>query len=119
MGMNNSASIIKGITITLYEKVQTGTDALNRKTYSETAVNVDNVLISPTTEDEITDTLNLTGRRAVYTLGIPKGDTHDWTDSTVEFFGKKFRTIGSPLEGIEAMIPLEWNRKVRCEVFDE
>lgn len=121
MGMNNSASYIKGITVRLYEKVESGTDALNRKTYTETAVDVDNVLVSPvtTSTDEITDTLNLTGSRAVYRLAIPKGDTHDWTDSAVEFFGRKFRTIGAPVEGIEDMLPLEWNRQVRCEVFDE
>ena len=80
---------------------------------------VENVLVAPSTEQEILDTLELTGRRAVYTLGIPKGDNHVWTDRKVSFFGQDFRVIGAPVEGIEAMIPLEWNRKVRCEAIDD
>lgn len=111
-------AIIKGITVTLYDKTETGRDSFNRPQYSESEIEVKNVLVMPSTEDEITDTLNLTGRKAVYTMGIPKGDTHNWTDKKVGFFGQTFRTIGSPIEGIEAMIPLEWNKKVRCEVIN-
>ena len=112
------AAVIKGITVTLHERMQTGTDGFNRPIYEETAVDVGNVLVAPAAEDEIEDMLNLTGRKAVYTLGIPKGDTHDWTDKKVSFFGQDFKTIGSPVEGIEAMVPLEWNKKVRCEIIN-
>ena len=68
---------LRGITVTLYEKTQTGTDAFNRPVYTETAVSVDNVLVSPTSTSETLDTVNLTGKKAVYTLAIPKGDAHD------------------------------------------
>ena len=34
-----------GITITLIEKTQTGTDALNHPIYSEAEVKIDNVLV--------------------------------------------------------------------------
>lgn len=47
-----------------------------------------------------------------YTLGIPKGDTHDWLDRRTAFFGRQWRTIGIPDEGIEANIPLCWHKKV-------
>ena len=76
------------------------------------------LLVAPSTEQELLETTNLTGRKAVYTLGIPKGDTHDWVDKKVSFFGQNFRTIGQPIEGIDAMIPLQWNKKVRCEIYD-
>lgn len=118
MGTINKAAWLKGITVTLYAKEQTGTDDFNRPIYTETAVNVENVLVGQPNEQEILETLELTGRRAVYTIGLPKGDTHDWTDKKVRFFGQDFRTIGAPVEGIEAMIPLEWNKKVRCERID-
>lgn len=111
--------MIKGITVTLYQKTQTGTDEFNRPVYEETPVTVNNVLVAPSSSDEILDSMNLTGRRAIYTLGIPKGDTHDWTNTKVEFFEQVFRTIESPLEGIEDMIPLSWNKKVRVEAIDE
>lgn len=102
----------------LYNRTQTGTDAFNRPTYAETAETVDNVLIEPLSEAEILDVQNLTGRRAVYRLCIPKGDAHTWTDRTVEFYGQKWHTIGETQEWIEAMVPLEWNRKVRVERID-
>lgn len=118
MGTINTAAMIRGISVILYEKTQTGRDEANRPVYEETPVQVENVLVSPSTEQEMLDELNLTGRKAIYTMGIPKGDTHDWTDVRVGFFGQTFRTIGAPVEGIEALIPLEWNRKVRCEIIN-
>ena len=118
MGTINTAARIKGITVILYEKTQTGRDEARQPIYEETPVQIDNVLVSPATEQEILDSLNLTGRRAVYTLALPKGDAHDWTDVRVSFFGSTYKTIGAPVEGIETMIPLEWNRKVRCEIIN-
>lgn len=67
------ANRIHGITIQLYEQVQTGVDAFNRPVYAETAVDVDNVLIGEPSTQDIVDELNLSGRKLAYTLGIPKG----------------------------------------------
>ena len=111
-------SLLHGITIQLIERTETGVDAFNRPIYTETTVNVDNVLIGEPSTQEIVDTLNLTGKKLTYTLGIPKGDTHDWTDTFVSFWGERFRTIGEPTQGIEAMIPLDWNKKVRVEHYE-
>ena len=110
-------SLLHGITIQLFEKTQTGEDAFNRPIYTETAVDVDNVLIGEPSAQEIVDTLNLTGKKLAYTLAIPEGDAHDWEDVNVSFWGEKFRTIGEPTQGIEAMIPLDWNKKVRVERY--
>lgn len=110
-------SLLHGITIQLFEKTKIGEDAFNRPIYTETAVDVDNVLIGEPSAQEIVDTLNLTGKKLAYTLAIPKGDAHDWEDVNVSFWGEKFRTIGEPTQGIEAMIPLDWNKKVRVERY--
>lgn len=110
---------IHGITVTLHELTLDSYNAFNEAVYVPTLTSVDNVIVAPASEQEILDTINLTGRKAVYTLGIPKGDTHVWTNTIVEFFGRKWRTIGEPIEGIEDMIPLAWNKKVRCESLVE
>ena len=112
--------MIRGITVTLYERTLTGKDAFNRPTYKETPVPVKNVLVSPVSPggEEVLDILDLTGRKAVYTLGIPKGDTHQWEGCRVGFFGEIWQVIGKPTEGIEEMIPLSWNRKVRVEAIE-
>lgn len=111
--------MLKGISVTLYERTQGTADGFNRPTYTVTPVTVENVLVAPASEQEVLDSINLTGRKVVYTLGIPKGDNHDWEDVTVEFWGEKFHTVGMPTSGIEAMIPLSWNTKVRVERYGE
>lgn len=109
---------MRGVTIILYDKVQTGVDAFNRPVYEDVATTVDNVLIGePTTEDVINE-LNLTGKHLAYTLAIPKGDAHEWNDRKVEFFGEVFHTYGEPTQGIEHLIPLSWNKKVKVERYE-
>lgn len=53
-----------------------------------------------------------------YTLGIPKGDTHVWTDTLVSFWGKSWRTIGYPNEGIAENIPLSWGKNVHVRLCE-
>lgn len=52
-----------------------------------------------------------------YTMAIPKGDTHEWTNRVIEFFGRRWRTVGYPEQGIEENIPLAWHKKVRVELM--
>lgn len=109
---------IRGITVTLLERKQAGTDDFNRPIYEETAVEVDNVLVAPASGTDIVGSIDLTGKKAVYTLGIPKGDTHNWEGQRVQFFGQTWQVFGPVTEGIEAMIPLGWNRKVMVERYE-
>ena len=109
--------MIRGIDITLYEKRVTGHDAFGAPVTDEVPVTVRNVLIGEPSTEDVTADLQLYGRRLSYTLALPKGDDHDWNNVTVEFFGQKFRTYGAVTEGIEAMIPLRWNRKVKVEQY--
>lgn len=110
--------MINGITVTLYDKTQTGTDGFGEPIYTETPVNVADVLVYPATSTEILETVNLYGKKAVYTLAIPKGDTNEWENKKVEFFGKTWKTFGIPTQGIEANIPLRWNTKVTVERYE-
>ena len=113
------ADKIKGITVTLYEPVgTTGVDPFGAPEYTETPVQVYNVLVAPASSQEITDSINLYGRKAVYTLAIPKDDTHDWENRRVTIQGKDYRVFGIPLEGISCDIPLAWNKKIMVERFE-
>jgi len=109
---------LSGRTVILYDKQQTGVDGFGHPVYEDVAITVDNVLIGEPTSEDVIDTLNLTGKHLAYTLAIPKGDTHTWTDRKVEFFGEVFHTIGEPTQGIEALIPLSWNKKVKVERYE-
>lgn len=109
--------MIRGITVRLYVKTQTGTDEFNAPIFTETPVDVENVLVGEPVSEDIVNSLQLYGKHVAYTLGIPKGDEHDWDNVTVEFFGQKFRTYGGVTQGIEEMIPLVWNKKVKVERY--
>ena len=108
---------MRGISITLYDKTQIGIDDFNRPIYEDVPRTIENVLIGEPTTDQVIDELNLSGKRLAYTLAIPKGDTHEWTDRKVEFFGEVFRTFGKPTQGIDHLIPLDWNKKVKVERY--
>ena len=112
------AGHIRGITVQLYTRTQTGTDAFNHPVYTETIEDVENVLVAPATSEEVTQTLDLTGKRVVYNLAIPKGDTHDWEGCKVSFFGKDWRVINFEAGGIESLIPLDWNSKVQVSRYE-
>ena len=109
--------MIHGTTERLYEKQQIGTDEFNAPVYEEIPVDVHDVLIGEPSAEDVINELQLYGKHIAYTLGIPKGDGHDWADVTVEFFGQKFRTYGGVTQGIEDMIPLRWNKKVKVERY--
>ena len=109
---------INGITVVLWDKVQTGMDSLRQPIYEETPIMVDNVLVSPTTSSEVVESLNLYGKKVIYNIGIPKGDTHEWENRKVSFFGQDFQTIGFVTEGIESNIPLQWNKKIQAARYE-
>lgn len=116
---------IRGITVTLYEKRQKQDaagnplkDGFGKLLYEEVPVEIENVLVSPATSDDIVTNTDLTGKKVTYTLAIPKNDTHDWRDKRVDFFGEKFRTFDLPVKGIDSLIPLEWNTKVKVERYE-
>lgn len=110
--------MLKGITVVLYDKVQTGVDPFNQPIYEETEIEVENVLVAPSTTDDITTSTDLVGKKAVYTMAIPKGDTNDWEDKKVKFFGREWKVFGFTLQGIEENIPLSWNKKVMVERYE-
>ncbi len=111
-------SRLKGVTVTLLIKEEGEKDEFNHPTVIENAVEVENVLVSPVSSDDVLNTTSLDGRKIFYTLAIPKGDENTWKNANVEFYGRKWRVVGIPLMGIEENIPLEWNKKVTVEAYE-
>lgn len=110
--------MIKTTSVILMTKTKTGTDAFNRPVYEPEQVTVDGVLVGEPSTDEINEVTQVHGKRLAYVIALPKGDDHDWVDKEVIVFGKKYRTLGEPTQGIEANIPLRWNKKVKVVVYD-
>lgn len=113
---------MKGMTVFLYDKTETGTDPFGAPIYDETPVEVNDVLIGEPTTDDVDTSISLYSKHISYMLGIPKGDTHDWVDkkvSWIDAYGIQHvvKTFGYPITGVEANIPTRWHMKVRCEQY--
>lgn len=108
---------MKGMTIQLAVKTQIGTDPFGAPIESEEYVDVDDVLVGQPSADDITSAIQMYGKRIAFVLGIPKGDDHTWTDTTVIIWGEKYRTVGYPETGIQANIPLRWGANIKVERY--
>ena len=109
--------MIKGVTVVLHERTQSGTDPIGSPIYTTKDTEVADVLWSPSTVDDLIDQTRLEGTRELYTLCIPKGDTNTWLENTVTFNGKTFHCYAES-EFIEENLPLRWNKKVLVERYD-
>lgn len=111
-------TLLKGITVTLINKKKIGVDPFGKDIFEDVEINVENVLIAPTLSDDIVNAQDLEGRKAVYTLAIPKGDTNIWENQEVRFFGERWKTFGKVIQGLEHLMPLDWNKKVMVERYE-
>lgn len=112
------ASFIKGIAVRLINKKKIGEDRIGSDITEDVEILVENVLIRPVSSDEMINELNLSGRKIIYELAIPKTDTNTWTNSELIFFNERFRVINAPVQGIDELIPLDWNKKVMVEKIE-
>lgn len=112
---------MKGIEITLIGKTLDGTDSFNQPVYKDTQTTVSDVLVGEPSSTDIENNLTTYGKRTAYTLAIPKGDTNTWEGAEVVLpspFSGTYKVIGKPTAGIEANIPLRWNKKVHLEQIE-
>lgn len=109
----------KGETIKLLSVTYGAEDDFGNAIETQTEIEVDNVLVYPTTTADAINTYNLHGKHSVYTLCIPKGDANNWENAEVILRGKKYRTIGIAKEYTEANLPpLDWNKQIEVERYE-
>lgn len=108
---------MKGTTITLINKVKKGTDELNHDIYEEVTTAVDNVLIVLGASDGIPDSTSLDKKKLTGEIAIPKGDLNDWVNADIVWNGYRLKTVGYPIEGIEANVPTRWHKKIKVEMY--
>ena len=104
--------------IELCVRTQSGVDPFHNPTYSETWEPIKGVLIGQPNSSDVVNTYELYGKRIQYTIAIPEGDNHEWANTFVRFYGKKWRTIGEPVQLPAGTSPLEWNKQISVEVYD-
>lgn len=110
--------MIRGITIKLRVKKEVAKDEYNIPVIEETWEDIDNVLVAPTSSDDLIRVDELKGSKTLYTIAIPKTDHHDWHGCSVKFFGYEWEAVGEPIKGIDQNVPTPWNEKVVVERID-
>lgn len=111
--------MIKGIEVIAYINEIQGKDALGNDILKEKEVLLDNVLVSPLASEDVLGIANLNTDKINYQMAIPKMyDDIDFTDANFVFFGKKWKIVGSPYKGIDALIPLQWNTKIQVVNYE-
>lgn len=108
---------MKGTTVQLIKKTQTGTDPFGSPIYTEELITVNDVLVGQPSSDDVIQSNALYGKNIAYTLGIPKGDDNNWVDTEVIIFGERFKTVGFPTTGIQENIPLRWKANIKVERY--
>lgn len=112
--------LIKGETVTLIEKTFVSYDDFGQPVYSKTETLINDVIVGSPSSDDVIAELNISGKRIAYTLGIPKDDTHEWTDTDVIVRGIKCRTIGIPIAYTLGNMP-NWfgiNKQIKVEAYE-
>ena len=96
---------MKGITIQLVNASQTDTDPFGAPIEgNETLEDINDVLVGEPSSDDVATAISLYDKKITYIIAIPKG---------------RYRTVGIPMSGIEANIPLRWNSKVKLERIED
>lgn len=113
---------IRGISVNLYTETVSSYDSFGAPIYTTEKVTVDNVLVAQPSTDDVTTALSMYGKKITFNLGIPKGDTHDWINKTVDWVDAQghtvtVKTFGFPVMGIEANVPGPWHMIVKCEAY--
>lgn len=115
-------STIKGRTVTLYERIETGeVDEFNAPVYEYVESKIDNVLIEAAANDAIVSEVEINGKHLAYVLHIPKGDTHNWKDAKVVLpdpWNVAVKTYGDCMLYDADLTPLDWNKKVKAEIYE-
>ena len=111
---------IPTVPVILYETEITGEDDFGHEIKQETAVTVDGVVIGQPSSEDILSEINISGKRIAYNLCLPAGDDHDWTNKTVEFYGRKWRTIGTPTQYTDGFMGdnFPWNKQIKVEAYE-
>ena len=108
---------MKTMTVQLAVKTEGAPDPFGMPTETEQLIDVPGCLVGQPSTDDITQTMEMYGKKIAYVVGVPKGDVNSWVDTDVIIWGERFRTIGYPETGIQGNIPLKWGQNVKVERY--
>lgn len=110
---------MRGITLSFIQKVENGTDEFNNATHTTQTIEIANCLIAQVTEPtDRVESAALERNVTMVRIHLPKADTRDVSNSTVDYRGETFRTIGRPVAFMTENTPTDWDRYLRAEAVN-
>lgn len=111
---------MKTITLEFKKRVPTGAkNKLNDPVYTEETFEISGCLIAPTVEPlDRVESSALDRDIAIVRLHLPKTDSRDVSNCSVDFDGQTWRIVGKPVKFMDGNTPTEWNRYVRAEAVN-
>lgn len=110
--------MISGTTVTVTRRVMTGRDEMGEPVFSTQSESVGNVLVAPSSTDEMDETNRAYGVTCELTLHFPKDYTQSLEGCTVAVYGGTYRVLGDPQPYMAANTPTPWNRPVKVARAD-
>lgn len=110
---------MRGETVIVQRREQTGTDAFNEPIYGWTETAVEDVLTSPGSRSDLNDSNRPDGVLVAWTLHMPKSFTGSLRGCLVKVRDDEPRAvIGDPQPYMNINTPGRWNRPVELEGSD-
>lgn len=105
-------------TIKIAVLTEAGTDAFHRPITTKVWEEVKGCVVGSPSSDDVTNELNLSGKRIAYVILIPKGDTHTWEGTEVEIGGEVYKTIGKPVRSFADLPRIPCDQRISVERYE-
>lgn len=108
-----------GEIVLVEEPAVAGVDEFNAIIYGKSGWSaIDNVLVSPSSTDNVTDTNRPDGKIVVYTLHFPKTFDESLKGKKINVRGEVYKVIGDPKHYSAQATPGQWWMPVKVEATD-
>lgn len=99
---------MRGETVCVHARVQTGTDDLNDAVWEDVELEVDNVLVAPGASQDVVSSMRPDGVQVRYTLYFPKTFDGRLEHCSIDVRGERLDVVGSPRRFDKVNCPTEW-----------
>lgn len=110
--------MISGTSVTVLRRVLSSRDEMGEPVFATSTETVGNVLVTPSSTDEMDETNRAFGVTCELTLHFPKSYTASLDGCAVEVSGVEYRVLGDPQPYMPENTPTPWNRPVKVARAD-
>jgi hypothetical protein len=107
-----------GETVQVATRVEAGRDAFNNEIWEEAIVDVENVLVAPSSTDAVEGSLRVDSTKRTLNLYFPKTFTGVLAKAKICIRNEWYLVVGDPFRFDCSQCPTEWNLTCQVEAID-